>query len=371
MISDVPLGALLSGGVDSSVVVALMAKLSGLPINTYSIGFDADDFNELPFAAEAAAICGTKHHPEILHGDVETALPFLAAHYGEPYGDSSAIPSFAVCRGARRHVTVAMNGDGGDELLGGYSRYVLSAMKMLTASFTPDVLSGKALTSLAVRLPALKGIPARVVRKLVMEYAWPELRSIGIYSAFWNDEGRSRLLGQHAPTNVLPQWRAHWFELSSRYAENSVDRMLWYDSHTYLPGDLLVKMDIASMHCGLETRSPLLDHEVIEYCASLPVKYKVRRGIGKYLLKRLAERYFPAPFVHRKKMGFAIPLAVWLRGSLHNTLETTLRDRDLMARFDPRVIDRTLEEFQNQGVDHSGVLWTLLMYGVWRKQANG
>ncbi len=367
MIADVPLGALLSGGVDSSVVVALMAKLSAEPIHTYSIGFREEAYNELPFAQQAAEICGTKHFPEIVQGDVVHLLPALARHYGEPYADSSAVPSFFVSQVARRHVKVVMNGDGGDELLGGYPRYWLSAVKLRVASMIPDFFSPKTLTHLATRLSTATSIPARVVRKLVTEYGWPELRSVNMYSGFWNDAERSRLLNGYANPHLLPEWRTAWFAKACDHADNPVDRMLWYDNHTYLAGDLLVKMDIASMHCGLETRSPLLDHEVIEYCARLPVRYKVNKGVGKYLLKKLAERYFPVSFVYRRKMGFGIPLAEWLRGPLRGVLESTLRDKSTMEPLNTSVIGRTLEEFLHCYEDHSSRLWALLMYGIWRR----
>jgi asparagine synthase (glutamine-hydrolysing) len=369
MISDVPLGALLSGGVDSSVVVAIMAKLSDEPIRSFSMGFKEEAFNELPYAKQAAEVCGTRHHPEIVGGDVAEMLPLLAMHYGEPYADSSAVPSFFVCQAARRHVTVAMNGDGGDELLGGYPRYWLSPTQLLIASFIPNVLPVKTRAALSSRLSSAASLPARAVRKLLTEYVWPELRSVSMYSAFWNDVDRSFLMGENANSELLQAWRSNWLTQTCGHAGNPVDRMLWYDNRTYLAGDLLVKMDIASMHCGIETRSPLLDHEVIEYCAVLPVEYKVRNRIGKYLLKKLAERYFPLSFVHRKKMGFGIPLAEWLRGPLRQNMEEILRDPNYMAPLDLSTIDAVLSEFLNLQADHSSRLWALLMYGIWRKSA--
>jgi asparagine synthetase B (glutamine-hydrolysing) len=152
-----------------------------------------------------------------------------------------------------------------------------------------------------------------------------QLRSVGMYGEFWNDEEGSALLGRDAMPSLLPGWRSDWLGGSFRYARHPVDRMLWLDSHTYLPGDLLVKMDIASTHCGLEVRSPLLDHEIIEFCATLPLALKVRAGVGKYVLKKLAERYFPRQFVHRRKMGFGIPLAEWLRGPLRDNAGDPVR----------------------------------------------
>lgn len=371
MISDVPLGALLSGGVDSSIVVALMAKLSRDPVQTFSIGFQEKSHNELPFAQQAAELCGTIHHPELVEGDVADLLPKLVRHYGEPFADSSAVPSFFVSQAARGHVKVVMNGDGGDELLGGYPRYKLPARKLFTAAICPDLISPGRLVRMASQLATVTSIPARAARKIVTEYCWPTLRSVNMYTGFWGDELRARLLAGGKRTALLPGWREHWLEGAIAYGKNPVDRMLWYDNHTYLPGDLLVKMDIASMHCGLETRSPLLDHKLIEYCASLPRSCKVNNGVGKYLLKKLTEKHFPADFVHRRKMGFAIPLSPWLRGPLRPLLEATVFSAELMSPLDMKVIKQTMAEFfaAKPYIDHSSRVWALFMYGLWRSHA--
>jgi asparagine synthase (glutamine-hydrolysing) len=196
----------------------------------------------------------------------------------------------------------------------------------------------------------------------------PELQAMMNGTDFWNGPERDALLC--GATALLHDWMAEWLARVREVADNPIDRMLWMDNQTYLPGDLLVKMDIASMHCGLETRSPLLDHKVIEYCATLAVNKKVKNGVGKYLLKKLAERYFPKNFVHRPKMGFGIPLADWLRGSLRDTLEVTLRNRDAMAPFDGAVVQKTLDEFLNHNVNHASRLWALLMFGLWRQHAD-
>jgi len=367
MNADVPLGALLSGGVDSSVVVALMAKLSGEPVHTFSVGFKEPEFDELHWAEQAARRCGTVHHPEIVSGDVENLLPKLARHYGEPFADDSAIPSFFVSSVARQNVTVALNGDGGDELMGGYPRYWLPDLALRTSRLLRGVMQPANLRDLTPRLLAVKSVPMRAIRKLLMQYMNPELGSTLMFAAFWNDRERQELLpdGQR---ELLPEWRRTWLEGAFAHADNPVDRMLWLDSHTYLPGCLLVKMDIASMHCGLETRSPLLDHEVIEFCARLPVEYKIRNRAGKYLLKQLAKRYFPADFVHRRKMGFAIPLADWLRGPLRKVMYETLLDARCMAPLSVPVITRTLEEFEAGHNSHEFRLWTLLMFGYWKLQ---
>ena len=370
MIADVPLGALLSGGVDSSVVVALMAKINSAPVKTFSIGFEEEAFSEIAYANEAAGICRTQHHPQIVKGNVEGLLPKLIRHYGEPYADSSAVPSFFVCATAREHVTVALNGDGGDELLGGYGRYWLKPASLWSARLLGNFLSPEWLVRTTPWFSAVRSIPGRAARRLMSEYIHPELRSVLMYSGFWNDEDRAQLLGGGGGSaSLLQQWRTSWLRGGFDHAGNPVDRMLWMDNRTYLPGDLLVKMDIASMHCGLETRSPLLDHEVIEYCAALPESLKVNRGIGKYLLKRLAEKYFPAPFVHRRKMGFGIPLADWLRGPLHPLLDDVLADAEVMAPLDAAVIRNSRTEFAANVGGHESRLWTLLMYGLWKRHA--
>lgn len=371
MISDVPLGALLSGGIDSSVVVALMARLSPDPVQTFTIGFSEEAFNELPYAQQVAERCGTVHHSEILAGEVASVLPLLVRHYGEPFADSSAVPSFLVSEVARRHVTVAMNGDGGDELLGGYPRYALSPLQLKTSSIVSGLLSPQQLVDLAARVAPGRGIAGKLVRKAAMGFGWPEMQSVDMYRAFWDDDRRADLLGEHSSRGLLPAWRTEWLMAANKHADNAVERMLWYDAHTYLPGDLLTKMDIASMHCGLETRSPLLDHDVIEYCASLPVRYKVKNGVGKSLLKRLAERHFPKEFVYRRKMGFGIPLAKWLRGPLRPLLEEVLGDNESMTPLVSASIRTTLDEFLHHGIDHSSRLWSLLMYGLWRRHAFG
>jgi asparagine synthase (glutamine-hydrolysing) len=259
-----------------------------------------------------------------------------------------------------------MTGDGGDELMGGYPRYWLTNLQMRTSGLVPDVASAQYLSALAARFPTMRSLPSRAVRKLLVEYVWPQLRSVGMYADFWNDEERPALLGQHALSSLLPAWRSEWLGRSFEHARHPVDRMLWLDSHTYLPGDLLVKMDIASMHCGLEVRSPLLDHEIIEFCAGLPIAFKVRAGVGKYLLKKLAERYFPREFVHRQKMGFGIPLAKWLRASLRGPMQEILGDPFAMAPLSMPKIAQTMKEFFEHQVDHSSRLWALFMLGNWR-----
>lgn len=368
MIADVPVGALLSGGVDSSVVVAMMAGLRPDPVKTFSIGFREETFSELPYAAMVASKYGTDHSPEVISPEIETVLGKLARHYGEPYADSSAIPSFRVCEIARQHVKVVMNGDGGDELLGGYPRYWLKPFSIAASRFIPDA-SPEWLSAVVTGLHTARSIPARARRKWLLRVAHPELQSMMSYAGFWNDAERRELAGPDG--GVVARWRADWLGKGVAAAGNPIDRMLWIDNRTYLPGDLMVKMDIASMHCGLEGRSPLLDHKLIEFCATLPTSLKVRNGTGKYLLKRLAERYLPRELIYRRKMGFAIPLADWLRGELRPMVQEVLADRGLMEPLDHGVIQQTLSTFHTGGEGESSRIWALFMYGLWRRHVKG
>ena len=373
LISDVPLGALLSGGADSSAVVAAMARLSSAPVKTFSVGFKEESFNELPYANLAARICGTEHHAQIVTSDVQAILPAIVRHYGEPYGDPSAIPSFLVCESARAHVTVALNGDGGDELLGGYPRYWLSNRTLLSSRVLGRLVSAASLASLTTNFSAESGFGPRVMSRLVREFLHPELGSLVNYRNHWNDRARHELLVANNDPALLPAWRRKWLGLACAHAANPVDRMLYFDNHTYLPDDLLVKMDIASMHCGLEARSPLLDHELAEFCAGLPLNQKLRNGAGKYLLKQLAAKTFGKEFVNRRKQGFGIPLENWLKGPLRARVRAVLSDPGLMEPFDRIVVAKTTGEFfsHRPPADHTSRVWGLFMYGLWRDSVGG
>ena len=371
LVSDVPVGALLSGGVDSSVVVALMARGGQGTPKTFSIGFTEERVNELPYAKFVADRLGTEHTPEVIEAEMESLLPAIVRHYGEPFADSSAVPSFLVCRSARRHVTVVLNGDGGDELLGGYGRYSLPQTRILAGRLLGNGSSPEVLGRVVGTLGGPRSLPRSLHKGWYLRLANPELRSLSMYRPFWNDAERARLLGQVRPhcATVLPGWRTAILEHCMASADNPIDRMLWIDNHGYLPDDLLVKMDIASMHCGLEARSPLLDHEVIEFCASLPASLKVQSRTGKYLLKRLAERYFPKEFVHRRKMGFGIPLAEWLRGPLRAMVQEVLTDGATMEPLDGAVIREVATEFFGGRMAHDSRIWALFVYGMWRRHA--
>jgi asparagine synthase (glutamine-hydrolysing) len=364
MVADVPIGALLSGGVDSSLVVAMMAKLNGGAVKTFSMGFAEQDFNELSYAQQVSDAYGTEHYPEIVCGDVASQLPGIVRSYGEPFADSSAIPSFAVCTLARQYVSVVMNGDGGDELLGGYHKFSLGKYALTSSRVLGNFLPNRLACQLLSSISSADSIPKKLIHRILTTYIRPDLRSVPGSGPFWYDEIRAQLLSSESHDNVH-KWRLKWLDHACQAAKDPIDRMLWYDKSTYLPGDLLTKMDIASMHCGLEARSPLLDSSLFEFCAKLPIEFKVHKGVGKYLLKKVAERYFPKDFVHRKKMGFAIPLARWLSGPLSKLLDDILRDSNAMEPLSMRVVSMELDKFRLRGQNPSRI-WTLLMYGLWR-----
>ena len=367
MVADVPIGALLSGGVDSSVVVALMAKSSAAPVRTFSVGFDDVQYDESAYAGQAAQICGTLHRPIRLAAPNLDQLPALVRRYGEPFGDSSALPSFAVCAAARRELKVVLNGDGGDELLGGYPRYALSDLAIWLGGWMHRRTSAPG-DILANRLGRRVSFPWQKVHRLLLQHLLlPDGGALAMYGNGWCDSERYRLLDLHATQDPLHAWRAALLDGARRASDNPVDSMLWVDNHAYLPGALLVKMDIATMHCGLEARSPLLDHELIEFCARLSIGLKVKHGSGKFLLKKLAERYYPSGFVHRRKMGFGIPLAGWLRGPLRRELDDVLRDPQCMAPLDGAAISECLRRFERRDDEEASRIWYLFMYGLWRR----
>lgn len=369
MVADVPIGALLSGGVDSSLVVAIMASLSREPVKTFSIGFDDNKLNELPYAQEVSKRYQTDHHEEIVRGEITSNLDHIAKHYGEPFADPSAVPSFHVCKIARNYVKVALNGDGGDELLGGYPRYYLSPQTIRFSKYFRNMHSVKKLSEWISKFEEANSFLRRFQRRGILKWVHPELQSFTMYYPFFKDTERKTLylLDPSKGYSILPRWREEWLKQGMSVAENSIERMLWIDNRTYLPGDLLVKMDIASMHCSLETRSPLLDHRVIEFCARLPVRFKVKGGIGKYLLKKLGEKYLSKELLYRRKMGFGIPLTQWLKGYLQPLVREVLLDPTVMEPLNIKFIKEMIDQFYDLNIEHSQRIWVLLMFGLWKK----
>lgn len=371
LIADVPLGALLSGGVDSSVVVALMARQSQAPVKTFSIGFEDAAYDELRHARRVAERYGTDHHEFVVRPDAAAVLPQLVRHYGEPYADSSAIPTFYVSQLARQHVTVALNGDGGDEAFAGYDRYRAMWLAQALQRIPGATLGLRGLARVVDRLPGLPRAFDRAGRFAKAAAADPSSRYARWISAIPQQLAADLLQPEFAST--LASERTYAVERA--FAENSrlglTDQLLATEVGTYLLNDLLVKMDIASMANSLETRSPLLDHEIVEFAARLPATLKLRHGIQqKYLLKRLARKLIPAENIDRPKMGFGVPVGAWLRGPLRDLgsdamLSSCARER---GYFRPEAVERLWTEHQAGTRDHTYPLWTLLMLELWQRE---
>ncbi|HJR05835.1 MAG TPA: asparagine synthase (glutamine-hydrolyzing) [Pyrinomonadaceae bacterium] len=370
LMSEVPLGAFLSGGVDSSAVVALMSEVSSSPVKTFSIGFEEQDFSELHHARRVAEHVGAEHHEFIVRPDAMEVLPTLVEHYGEPYADSSAIPTYYVSRETRRHVTVALNGDGGDECFAGYERY--AAMKLAGKYRSVPGLLREGLIKNAVAFyptSETRRSRARDLKRFLDAASLPTveryMRWISVLDASAKDdlytEDFRREMAGHKASDFIAPWFAH------ANGAGLVDASLLADTMTYLPNDLLVKVDIASMAVSLEARSPFLDHHVIEFAASLPENLKLRGLTTKYLLKRVLAKLLPAENLQRRKMGFGVPIGHWLRGEMQKFLRETLLSEKALARgfFRPEAVTRMVELHTRGERDYAHQLWTLLMLELW------
>jgi asparagine synthase (glutamine-hydrolysing) len=369
MISDVPLGAFLSGGIDSSVVVGLMAKLSGAKVKTFSIGFDESAYNETSHARRIAERWGTDHHEFIVKADALSVLPELVRHYGEPYADSSAIPTFYVAQMTRRHVTVALSGDGGDESFAGYERYLANYMAERMRSIPGAAVAARSLSHVLSRWPGSSDLKSRAQRaRRFLAAAWrPMPERYPYWLKMFQDKAKSRLYSPEF-SGLLNGGRAE--PPPSHPPTHPIDAAMASDVASYLPYDLLVKVDIASMANSLEARSPFLDHEVMEFAARLPVEIKFRGGKLKSLLKRAFADLLPPENVNRRKMGFGVPIGQWLRGPLRDLLHDTTLSSDALSRgyFREQEVRRLVDEHLERRADHSPQLWSLLMLELWHRE---
>ncbi|HTP42244.1 MAG TPA: asparagine synthase (glutamine-hydrolyzing) [Nitrospiria bacterium] len=360
LISDVPLGAFLSGGIDSSTVVALMSRLSSKPVKTFSIGFANGRYNELPHARTVAGRYGTEHHEFVVEPKAMELLPEIVRHYGEPYGDSSALPTWHLSKMTRRHVTVALNGDGGDELFGGYPWY--RWLRLLRAA---EALTGPALPR--VFRAAAGGLAPRRLGKVLELIAAPEAERFWLMRACLTREERRRLYHPDVLTRIDDEASAElasWYDGSIPDAD---DRAFAVDLQVYLPEDLLVKVDRASMAHALECRSPLLDHRVVEFACSLPPEWKLEGRTTKKIFRETFGPLFPAGFFDRPKQGFAVPVGEWLRGELRGYwAETVLRGplstRPLLNLDEVGVL---MEEHARGVRNREAILWNCLMLSLW------
>ncbi len=370
LMSEVPLGAFLSGGIDSSAVVALMSEASSDPVKTFSIGFEEQDFSELHHARRIAEHVGADHHEFIVRPDAMEVLPLLVEHYGEPYADSSAIPTYYVARETRRHVTVALNGDGGDESFAGYERY--AAMQLAERYHRlPAPLRKLAIQPAIGLLPSSETSRSRIrdAKRFIQAASLPKreryLRWVSVFDPqakhdLYSESFLRETANVHA-SEILDPWFAH------ANGSGIVDAALLTDIMTYLPNDLLVKVDIATMAVSLEARSPFLDHHVIEFAASLPEKFKLRGLTTKYLLKRVLKKLLPAENLERRKMGFGVPIGHWFRGEMQSFLRETLLSQKSLGRglFKPEAVKQLVELHTRGERDYAHQLWTLLMLELW------
>src|SRR6266496_3975755 len=370
LMSEVPLGAFLSGGIDSSAVVALMSEESSERVKTFSIGFDEQDFTELHHARRVAEHVGAEHHEFIVRPDAMEILPTLVEHYGEPFADSSAVPSYYVSRETRRYVTVALNGDGGDESFAGYERYAGMNLAQSYANL-PGVIRDGVIARVVGAVPGFLVRPnaVRRVKRFVAAASLSPIERYLRWLSSFDDKAKTDLYSenfqQETATFKTISVLQPWFAKAN--GAGIIDASLLTDTMTYLPNDLLVKMDIASMAVSLEARSPFLDHHLMEFAASLPENLKLRGLTTKYLLKRMLKKLVPAENLSRSKMGFGVPIGYWFRGTMQPFLRETLLSDKALARglFKPENLRGIIEEHVENKQDHSHRLWTLLMLELW------
>lgn len=373
MRSDVPFGAFLSGGVDSTIITGLMQQQSGQKVQTFSIGFEEKKFDERSYAREAAAKLGTDHHEFVVNPSAVEMLPKLVWHYDEPFADSSAIPTMYLSKLTRDHVTVALTGDGGDELFAGYDRYLAVSLASRIDRL-PWFVRAPMTSRLWQRIPASvqqKSRLRQVKRFLAALGQGPERRYANWISIF--DDARRPGLFSPEFQQTLNGYDPASFLLDA-YGKCSecdfVQRTTCVDVETYLPCDILTKVDIASMAFSLECRSPFMDHKVVELAARIPRELKLHGRRGKRILIETFADLLPTSIQTRRKMGFGVPLDHWFRGSLRSMLTDTLLQPKCLDRgyFDPAAVRRLVEEHTTSQWDHSSRLWLLLVFELWHQK---
>jgi len=372
MVADVPLGAFLSGGIDSATVVALMAQESNKPIKTFSIGFEDQEFNELPYAKLLAAMYGTEHHELVVRPEAAEILPLLVRHYNEPFADSSALPSYYVAKMTRKFVAVALSGDGGDESFGGYDNYG-SILSWNRFDLLPQFIKNK-LGSLSEKILAIWGptnFTARAARAVQMFCAQDVKTRRNLFGTTIKNEEKDFLysdffksiLKSHFPRNGL-------LDFPFISGEDELAWLMRHDQNFYLPDCLMVKTDIASMACSLEVRSPFLDHKLIEFAATIPSSMKRDRSGGKLILRKAVKNLLPEALMQKPKTGFSIPLARWLRKDLSGILKDSLLSDRFQKRglFENKGIQKMVQEHLAGSRDWSNRLWALMFLELWFRE---
>ncbi len=367
LVSEVPLGAFLSGGVDSSAVVAAMAQLQSEPVNTCAIGFDVPQFNETDFARQVANRYGTNHLERVVASDDFDLLDTLAALYDEPYADSSAIPTYRVCQLARERVTVALSGDGGDEHFAGYRRYRWHMNEERMRNLLPLGIRKPVFGTLGRLYPKLDWAPQVFRAKTTFESIGRNAVEAYLHSVSLTSDAQRSLMFSDAMQRELQGYRAvETFEHYARRcpADDPLSLIQYLDMKTYLVGDILTKVDRASMAHSLEVRVPLLDHKFIEWVSGLPVNMKLRGQEGKYILKKALEPHLPHDVLYRPKMGFGVPLGKWFRGPLKKRIRESLLEGNLAqsGMFRQSYLEQLVNDHQSGVREYSAPLWALMMF---------
>jgi len=367
LMSDVPLGVFLSGGLDSGTIVAMMHDLGVSPIRTFTIGFEQKSFDEGDLAREVAARYGTEHHGLTVRPDAASLLPKLVEHFGEPFADQAAIPVYLLAELARQHVTVVLSGEGGDEVLAGYETY---RARRLAAAYArlPRWIGAGIIPAVVGALPVSHervSFDYKARRFVTGAYLSPASGHLW-WKTLLGEDAKHALYGSGARTSVEPT--ARLFEAEYAAADGTdIDRLQYVDSKIYLPGDILTKVDRMTMAHSLEARVPFLDRSVIELGRQMPTRMRLRGLTTKHVLRRLMERRLPSSVLHGKKKGFNVPMPAWLAGSLRNFAHDTLASSEIVRTglFDGDAVRRLLEQHEAREADHSRPIWALLVLAVW------
>jgi asparagine synthase (glutamine-hydrolysing) len=373
LVADVPLGAFLSGGIDSSAVVAIMSKLGARPVRTFSIGFDDPDYSEVEYARQVAQLYGTEHHEEVVRPHAAELLPTLVRAYGEPFADPSALPSYLLAQMTRKHVTVALSGDGGDEGFAGYNRYVHEKMARLFQRLPRGMLLPMA-RFVEQRFPGQRKGPvgefAAAVRTQARRVQMGQVpRYAAQFGNFTHEQLAEVCTPELAAAGADAAQTLFSRLLAAGSAQDELGRLLELDIHTYLVDDIFTKVDIASMQHSLEVRCPLVDHQLLEFAATVPSSMKMRGFRGKWLLRQTLEDLLPHSILYRSKRGFGIPHARWLRGELKPMLYDILLSPRVFQRGHLRrpYVERLVAEHDSGQVNHGLRLWNLLWLELWHR----
>ncbi|NUM35119.1 MAG: asparagine synthase (glutamine-hydrolyzing) [Candidatus Brocadiae bacterium] len=369
--SEVPLGAFLSGGVDSSTVVALMAKATKDPVKTFSIGFEHKSYNETPYARMVASQYKTDHHETIVKAPGPEEIDTLLQYFDEPFADSSSIPTFVVCREAAKNVTVVLSGDGGDENFGGYRRYFFDLWENKMRSFLPGIVRQGVLYPLSVLYPKADWLPRFMRAKTTLENL-AKSPDEAYYSSVSSvsDKIKAKLLSFDM-NKELSDYRS--FEIFKEYYSRAncadpLKKIFYVDIKMYLSGDILTKVDLASMAHSLEVRVPILDHCMVEYAFSLPTSFKIQQGTGKYIFKKVVSDLLPDDILYRNKMGFSIPLEKWLRSELAQSFQEEVLKNGNLPYFDYKNIANLYQKHLSGIADYRDPLWNLWVFHRWYKK---